>query len=642
MNIFAIFHINLCYSSLEDSQKTEVIKKCYWPLLKIIEKLKIPIAIEATGFSLEEIQKRDKTFIKKLKFLINKNYCEFIGSGYCQIIAPLVPDKVNYYNLKIGNRIYSKFLNTKPKIALVNEQVFSSSIVKNYLRNGYKTLILDWDNFINSNKEVNKKSFYFPQKIIDKKNEINVIWSSSVLFQNFQKYTQGEKSLNEYIKFLNTKKSSLKNSSMCIYASDLETINFRTNRYFSEAKIQQNEWDKVELLFKELIKNQYRFIKPSDNLKIKNNFCSFKKINFNNAAFPSITKKQDKYNIVRWAVSGRNDIKINTICWKIYTSFNKEKKKLTYWKKLCYFWSSDFRTHINYKRWKKYIKELYKFKKKNINFNHLVKVKNKLNNIIYKINDDKIFISNKRISLILNTKKGCSIEEFYDKNISKNSLFGLIPQGYFNNITYNVDFYSGHMVIEPLGGHKITDLTDTKIKTKFFSNKFIVYSLLKNDYVNFAKQIIFDSINNRVGIKYSISLKKNIFGSIRVGFLNINAKTFKNNLYYSSHCGGKDIEKFYLKNSNFNHGKAVSHLITASQALGLTKNIIYVGDKFKNIKITIDRNYDAIVGMIQFQIIKNKKLLRLFFSHKENDDTTKKINKFKSESLIWISAHKKL
>ena len=639
MNIFAIFHINLCYSSIEEEQKTEVIKKCYWPLLNIIEKLKIPVAIEATGFSLEEIEKRDKTFIKKLKFLINKNYCEFIGSGYCQIIAPLVPAKVNYYNLQIGNQIYSKILNIKPKIALVNEQVFSTGIVKNYLRNDYETLILDWDNFINANKEVNKKNFYFPQKILDKKNEINVIWSSSVLFQNFQRYVHGEKSLNEYIKFLHTKKSNLKKSSICIYASDLETINYRTNRYFNEAKIQQNEWDRVEFLFKKLIKNKYKFIKPSDNLKIKNNFSSFKKIEFNNATFPSVTKKQDKYNIVRWAVSGRNNIKINTICWKIYTSFNKKKKKLTDWKKLCYFWSSDFRTHITYKRWKRYLKELYKFRKKNINSKNLGKVKNKSNNIVYKINEDKIFISNKRISLILNTKKGCSIEKFYDKTISKNSLFGLIPQGFFNNISYDVDFYSGHMVIEPLGAHKITDLTDTKIRTKFFSNKFIVYSSLKNDYINFTKQIIFDGINNKIGIKYSISLKKNIFGSIRVGFLTINSETFKNNLYYSTHCGGRDIEKFYLKNSNFDHGKSVSHLTTANQALGLTENIIHLGDKLKNIKVTVDRNYDAIVGMILFQKIKNKKLLRLFFSLKENDDTTKKVKKFRSESLIWISAH---
>lgn len=363
MNIFTIFHINLCYSSIEENQRLKIINKCYWPLLKIIEKLKIPVGIEATGFSLEEIKKRDKKFIEKLKLLINKNYCEFIGSGYCQIIAPLVPAKVNEYNLKIGNEIYSKILNIKPKIALVNEQVFSSSIVKNYLSNGYKTLILDWDNFININKKINKNFFYYPQKVLDVKNEINIIWSSSIIFQNFQKYVQGEISLNEYIKILNIKKTNLKKSSMCIYASDLETINNRTNRYSNEVKIEQDEWHKVELLFKKLIENKYKFIRPSDILLVKKNSNSFKKLKFNNAAFPSITKKQDKYNIVRWAVTGRNDNKINTDCWKIYT-FLKTKKKLIYWKKLCYFWSSDFRTHITYKRWKKYLKDLHLFKKK--------------------------------------------------------------------------------------------------------------------------------------------------------------------------------------------------------------------------------------------------------------------------------------
>jgi hypothetical protein len=261
-------------------------------------------------------------------------------------------------------------------------------------------------------------------------------------------------------------------------------------------------------------------------------------------------------------------------------------------------------------------------------------------NIKYNISRDRIFITNKRISLILNKKKGCSIENFFDKKISKNPLFGLVPQGYFNDISYAVDFFSGHMIIEPLGAHKITDLIKSKIKTKIFNDKFIVNSSFKKNYINIKKQIIFDSQNNRIGIKFSIFLKKNIFGSIRIGYLTINTKIFKNNLYYSTHCGGRHIEKFNLNNLSFNHGKQVSHLNTANQALGLTENIIYLGDKSKNIKVTVDRKYDTLVGMILFKRIKNKKLLRLFFSIKENDDTSKKLKNFKSEAMIWITANK--
>ena len=109
MKLFLIFHINLCFSSIEESERKYVIDKCYWPLLDLIEEFKIPVGIEATGYSLEEIKKIDPEFIKKLKFLIKKNYCELIGSGYSQLIGPLTPSKIGDYNLKIGNKIYSKF-----------------------------------------------------------------------------------------------------------------------------------------------------------------------------------------------------------------------------------------------------------------------------------------------------------------------------------------------------------------------------------------------------------------------------------------------------------------------------------------------------------------------------------------------------
>ena len=45
-------------------------------------------------------------------------------------------------------------------------------------------------------------------------------------------------------------------------------------------------------------------------------------------------------------------------------------------------------------------------------------------------------------------------------------LFGFVPHGYYEDISYGVDFYSGHLVIEPLGEHKITDLKKPILKWK--------------------------------------------------------------------------------------------------------------------------------------------------------------------------------
>ena len=53
---------------------------------------------------------------------------------------------------------------------------------------------------------------------------------------------------------------------MCLYASDLEAINFRTKRYKSESKVEKSEWTRVELLIQKLIHKKYKFVKPSEIL----------------------------------------------------------------------------------------------------------------------------------------------------------------------------------------------------------------------------------------------------------------------------------------------------------------------------------------------------------------------------------------
>ena len=95
LHLFSFFHLNLMFSSIEENQRTEVIKKCYWPILNLASEHKIPIGIEATGLTLELINAIDKNWVNELKNLIEKGLCEFIGSGYSQIIGPIVPYEIN-------------------------------------------------------------------------------------------------------------------------------------------------------------------------------------------------------------------------------------------------------------------------------------------------------------------------------------------------------------------------------------------------------------------------------------------------------------------------------------------------------------------------------------------------------------------
>ena len=78
---YLFFHLNLGFSSIEEEAWPEVIKKCYHPLLDLIQKTAIPVGIELTGWTLEQINQIDSNWVKKFKKLINNHQCELSGKN---------------------------------------------------------------------------------------------------------------------------------------------------------------------------------------------------------------------------------------------------------------------------------------------------------------------------------------------------------------------------------------------------------------------------------------------------------------------------------------------------------------------------------------------------------------------------------
>ena len=58
LRVFAFFHLNLAFSSIEEERRAEVIARCYWPLLRLSENHP-HIGIEVSGYTLEEIARLD-------------------------------------------------------------------------------------------------------------------------------------------------------------------------------------------------------------------------------------------------------------------------------------------------------------------------------------------------------------------------------------------------------------------------------------------------------------------------------------------------------------------------------------------------------------------------------------------------------
>jgi hypothetical protein len=273
---------------------------------------------------------------------------EFIGCGYSQMIGPLVPWKVTEANLRIGNDIYQRLLGILPRLALVNEQAYSGGLVGLYLDAGYDGLIMDWDNPASTHDWPAETGYRAQRALGADGRSIALIWSNTVAFQKLQRYAHGDIALDDYLTYVRSQRGAASRS-LCLYASDAEIFDFRPGRYKTEEKIGDvSEWSKLEDALSRLQGEPgCAIVRLCDVLQE----TTSEPLRLETAAVPIPVKKQRKYNLSRWAVTGRDDLFLNAACEKLYRALDTANADPAAWKELCWLWASDFRTHITAKRW---------------------------------------------------------------------------------------------------------------------------------------------------------------------------------------------------------------------------------------------------------------------------------------------------
>ncbi|MDC3245898.1 glycoside hydrolase family 57 [Candidatus Pseudothioglobus singularis] len=600
LNLYNFFHLNIAYSAIEMEEHHVVIDRCYWPLLRLARKYDLPFGIELSGYTLERIAEIDLTWVEELKKLIKSGSCELIGCGYAQVIGPLVPADVTLENLRIGNQVYEDILGCRPTLALLNEQVYSAGMASLYLEAGYEAIIMEWNNSVRSNPDWSNEWRYLPHYACGTGSiQIPFIWNDSISFQKFQRYVHGEIELNEFLVYVRKHKSN-RERAFPIYGNDVEIFDFRPGRYMTEAPLQSDgEWVRIDRLYSTLINEpKMSFILPSKVLDLQYIPGANQKLRLESAAYPIPVKKQDKYNPTRWAVTGRDDLGINTRCWQLFKALRGRAEVVDDdWKELCYLWSSDFRTHITAKKWSSYQQRLDEFSQR-FQIRNPITPKEKYH-IGMTTDEDKqgltisvkrqgrmLVIMGERIIVKLNCSKGLALDSFIDLADSKETLCGTIHHGYFNDISFGADYYSGHLVFEAAGQAKITDLNTVEPEWVFIEGGVQVNAVIDTPLGVIRKYWKIYDKGARLVLSYQLVWEKPIMGSLRLGYLTLIPKVFKsNNMIYRAHNGGKLLDTFTLDNSTVNHGRAVSLLITANQIIGNTEGEIEIGDSKRRIRI---------------------------------------------------------
>ena len=619
------------FSSIEEEDRAKVIELCYWPLLQLA-KQEVPIGIELSGVTLEIISNIDPTWVNELKKLIQERQIELIGSGYAQLIGPLVPARVNDWNLRIGNEIYQELLECRPNLAFVNEMAYSSGLVEHYKLNEYTGIIMEWNNPWKYHPEWNNMWRYYPQIAHgNDQKDLPVIWADSIAFQKFQRYVHGEIELDEYVTYLKSHASDV-DAYFPLYSNDVEIFDFRPGRFKTEESLgTHSEWDRIFKLFEVLSKEQWCcFVFPSDVLAGLTHRLGGNLLSLETTEHPIPVKKQEKYNINRWALTGRSDLEINTSCFQIYRGLlDKEVSQKDDWKELCYLWSSDFRTHITEQRWTAYkdhlkqINDRYSIKEVSTfnEWNSGIEYPKYLNYL--KETDRWLFFENDCLKLVMDKRKGMAIRECVFKNVSEKSLFGTLEHGFFDDIALGVDFYTGHSIIDKPGQHRIADLAAVIPSVNSEEDGLIINWSINQSNISFNNSIFIKE--DSIQFKKTIHFEKRELMIVHPFHVTLNPHAWdKNSLYYGTHNGGWKYELFKLNKNGIHHNDILSSLISAKHGLGATEGIIIIGDKDKSVRVIHNQSMSALIPSIIFKKINDEKFfLRLQYSAQEMDDTTR-------------------
>ena len=626
MKYYTVFHLNLMFSSIEVEQHKKVIETCYWPLLRLAEK-GYPIGIECTGITLKLIEAVDPDWIAAFRATLERNEVELVGSGYSQIIQPLVPAEVNRHNQIMGMELYDRMLGVRPKLAFINELAYSAGMVEHYLEAGYAAIMMEWNNPYRFHPEWPREWRYYPQLVQGTTWSIPVIWADSILFQKFQRYAHSWHEMEDLISYLPDED---KGQYIPLYANDAEIFDFRPGRYRTEEKIEgANEWLRIETLLERLQANdKMEFILPYEAIAGLDHEFGGNLISLESTGQPIPVKKQEKYNINRWALTGRDDLAINTACYQIYYGMQLGDATQSDWEELCIAWSSDYRTHITDKRWKKFRHTLAGLvsrwvdpdPKPNVT---LVDQSRPSNSDDHRIEetDRSVRLISSTLSVELEKRSNLAIKSCSSTDIGNFSLFGTLEHGYYDDISLGADFYSAHTVIEQPGSHKVADLNGGSWTMVSDADGAAVKATFRHGEIIIEKRLAV--YQDTLIIEKTILLPSRDYGTIRAAHFTLNPEAWnKESLSILTHNGGYSADRFQLGSARINHSDILSSLISARHGMGATEGLLIVSDEEKSLLIRHDTRISALIpNLIYHPEASPSYFLRIQYSAQESDET---------------------
>jgi hypothetical protein len=633
MKGFQVYHLNLAFSSIPAESRPDVIKRCYWPLLELAEGKGIPIGIELTGWTLRQIETIDRDWIAKFKTLLEARQCELIGSGWTQMIGPLVPYEMNVWNQRLGIEAYEECLGLRPRLVLVNEMAYSSSLVDVYAANGYEGLIMDRDNVRLALDLDHHPELAVPSHALGLNGQsLPVLWSDSILFQRLQRVVHGDIPISEYLEYLQRLSSEDENV-LPIYCNDAEIFDFRPGRFTTEASLHsEGEWSRIGRVCDLLVERLgLGWVSPSEALAAQNDGKVIHAATLSSSSYPIPVKKQAKYNINRWAVTGRDDLWLNTTCHSLLRRLKTvSDASPELWRELAEFWASDLRTHITESRWNDMLARLSNFEEmlpSLVEFSVDDSAAAESAEVRITKHEEGIYWSceSKFVKLVFNARRGLTLKSLGFVSHGGVPLLGTLAQGFFDSIDLGADYYSGGVLIEIPGERiRLTDLEWMNPDIRQTQSHLIIQGEQPMAGGRLVKTISISLHEESVSLSYEFKDWERPIGIVRVGILTLLPDAVVLPLNLQCQNGGDASETFSIE-SSFNHAQPASLFVSSTAAIGATDGRVSLTDaRGVGFEVSWDPAQCAAVPLLKHLKTPSSHLTRLSFSLCELDDTSKK------------------
>ena len=634
---YLIFHLNLAFSSIPAEARPDVIRRCYWPLLELIEQSGIPVGIELTGWTLQQIDQLDPEWTARFRTLLDQQRCELIGSGWSQAIGPLMPFEVNRWNQQLGLEAYQRLTGHTPRLVLVNEMAYSTGMVEVYAEVGYQGIIMDRDNVRLALGLEHAAIDATPTHALGSgKATMPVLWSDSILFQRLQRVVHGDIPVAEYLAYVE-KRARQDGMALPIYCNDAEIFDYRPGRFTTESTLHaEGEWLRLQRICLQLQeKPGLTWLSPSQALDRQVAALPPDSRKLSSISHPIPVKKQAKYNINRWAVAGRDNLWLNTRCHALYQAMQRRRDTdPDDWRALCEFWASDLRTHLTEARWVETRERIQTASARlcpetagqqplpaeqtvSQPLPEDLRLTPDAEGILWEIHTP-------HMHLVLNARRGMVIHSLGFRQHGFQPLLGTLPQGYFSSIELGADFYSGGVLIEIPGDHKrYTDLEWVSPEIHYADGRLTLSVSTPIGHGRLRKTITVAHHAQQVELTYVFEEFPRPLGTVRVAVMTLFPEALASPLSLACLNGGKQEEVFVL-DQEVQHGRPASNLVSSSAAFGATDGTLRVTDASqRGLLLEWNPAACAAVPMLKHQRSQPHPLTRLSFSLCELDDTAR-------------------